>query len=296
MGYIGYDLAEIADDTPSLARATFSLDSGLYFDRNTRWGSRGFTQTLEPRLFYLYVPNKNQNSLPNFDTSEPDLSFDNLFRENRFVGGDRIGDAKQATFALTTRLLDDEGVERFRASVGQIYYFDDRKVNIPAEVDTVNSSDIVAETRARLVGNWYVQGNIQHNRNTRDTQKSSVYLQYHPRKNSIVNLGRRFIRDEIEQTDISLEWPLYQRWTLRARSIYSQRDDRNVESYAGLEYNACCWAMRLFGNRRLTEDGDQVNFIMFELELTGLAKLGSTPVSPLQQGVFSFTNPADRIR
>lgn len=295
--HISYSLASAPEETPSVTRGVFSLDSGLVFERDSRWGEHLFTQTLEPRLYYLYIPAKDQDSLPNFDTALAEFSFFNLFRDNRFSGGDRIGDANQLTAAVTTRFINDaDGTERGRASLGRIYYFDDREVNLPAGTGSTAASDIVGEATATLASHWHARGQAQWNRIDSRVEKYSVYLQYNPAKNRIVNLGKRFSHAELEQTDISTEWPLAARWTLRARSLYSQRDNRNVESFAGVEYNACCWALRVVAGRRLVYDtlnntASQDNSIMFELELAGLSKLGSVPDSPLRESVFSFAPP-----
>ncbi len=299
--HVAYRLSGAPDDTPTLARALFSLDSGLIFERDSRWGERLFTQTLEPRLYYLYVPSKNQDTLPIFDTSLAEFSFPGLFRNNRFVGGDRIGDANQITAAVTTRFIDESnGAERFRASLGKIYYFDDRQVNLPAATSSTGGSDIVAEFTATLASHWHARAGAQWNPRDNFTQKYNYYLQYNPAKDRIVNIGRRTARGELEQTDISTQWPLATRWTFRARSLLSQEANRNLESYAGVEYNACCWALRVLGKRRLTVDTINTNTtsqqfsIMFELELTGLSKLGKIPDSPLRESVFSFPqHPAE---
>jgi LPS-assembly protein len=293
--HIAYHLSNTQDETPSLTRGVFSVDGGLMFERDSRWGERLFTQTLEPRLYYLYVPAKGQDGLPNFDTGVPDLSFSNLFRDNRFTGGDRIGDSNQITAALTTRFIDEkDGSERGRASLGRIYYLADRQVNLPAGPSGAASSDIVGEAAATLAGNWHARSTVQWNRVDDHLQRYNYYLQYNPAKNRIVNIGKRYSRGELEQTDVSTEWPIAGRWTFRARSLYSQRDRRNVDSYAGVEYNACCWALRILGSRRLSVDtvnnnaATQNTSIMLELELTGLSKLGHIPDSPLRESVFSF--------
>ena len=292
---ISYTLSGAADETPSVTAGVFSLDSGLVLERDSHWGERLFTQTFEPRLYYLYVPSKNQDNLPNFDTSLSDFAFSSLFRDNRFVGGDRIGDANQLTAAVTTRFLDNQdGAERGRASLGKIYYFADREVNLPPGTDSTAASDIFGEATATLASHWHARGNVQWNQSESRAEKYSVYFQYNPAKDRILNLGKRFIRDDIEQIDISTEWPLATRWSFRARSLYSQREDRNVESFAGVQYNACCWALRVMGRRQLLVDtlnnnaASQNNSIMFEFELTGFSKLGSVPDSPLRESVFSF--------
>ena len=292
---ITYDLQDAPTTRPSAAAPYFALDTGLYFDRDTHLNGREFLHTLEPRLYYLYVPFRGQDDQPNFDTSLPDFSFGNLFRNNRFVGGDRIGDANQLTLALTTRFVDqDDGVERLRASIGQIRYFDDRQVNIPAGTVLTERSDWAAEAVTWLVGNWHVNTAVQWDPERDETRRASYYLQYQPARDRILNVGQRFVRNELEQLDISTEWPLGSRWSFRARSLYSQRDHQNVENYAGLQYNACCWALRFHAGRRLlpaTGGGvtpEQSREFMLELELSGFGKLGAAPVSPLAQGLFSF--------
>jgi len=301
--YIGYGLSGTSDTSPSVSAGFFSLDGGLFFDRDFVLGGRDYTQTLEPRLYYLYVPRKDQDHLPNFDSGVPELSFPNLFRDQRLDGGDRIGDANQITLALTSRVLDaDDGAERLRGSIGRIYYFADRRVNIPADTLTPSTSDIVAEAAARLRSNWFVTGTAQLDTANSRTQKSNVYLQYNPARNKIVNIGQRYSRLDLHQRDISLEWPLIVRWSIRARALDSIRDGRTVESYVGAQYQSCCWAFRAILGRRLIESDTTTNrfkhgkFIMFELELTGLAahKRGDLPESPLKQSVFS-TFPGETL-
>jgi LPS-assembly protein len=299
MRQISYKLAGASNDTPAITAGVFSLDSGLFFERDSTWGDRLYTQTLEPRLFYLYVPYKNQDSLPVFDTGLAELNFPGLFRDNRFSGGDRLGDANQAALGITTRFLDDkDGTERLRAGLGRVYYFNDLRVNLPPGTSTPSASDIVGEANALLTGNWHARANVLWNRDEDHIQKYNYYLQYNPAKNRIVNFGRRMSRNELDQADISTEWPIRGRWTLRARSLYSLQDRHNVDSYAGFEYNACCWALRVLAARRLVQDtvatvavpnsGTQSRSIMVEFELTGLSKLGRAPASPLKESVFSF--------
>ncbi|MHB8623092.1 MAG: LPS-assembly protein LptD [Sulfuricaulis sp.] len=303
---ISYHLLGAPDAT--LVRGIFSVDSGLYFDRDISWGDRPFTQTLEPRLYYLYVPPKGQDGLPNFDTSVPDLSFSNLFRDNRFVGGDRIGDANQITTGVTTRFIDDnDGKERARASGGMIYYLSDRQVNLPpgpsnvatsasfpaGPSNTVTSS-FVGEASATLDRSWYARGNVQWDRGNSRLPEYSYYFQYNPEKNRIINVGKQFSSGALAQWDVSTAWPISGRWSFRARSIYSTQDKRNVYSYAGVAYNACCWTLNILASRRLLVDttnnnaASQINSINFELELTGLSKSNHVSDNPLQQSMFSF--------
>lgn len=300
--YIGYNLSNTTDTAPSVARPFLSLDSGLFFERDVSWGGRDIIQTLEPRIYYLYVPHKNQDQLPNFDSGVPELNFPNLFRDQRLDGGDRIGDANQITLAVTSRILDaEDGTERMRGSIGRIYYLDDREVNLPAGTTGSKSSDIVAEAAARLRSHWFVNTAVQLDTAERRTQRSNLYLQYNPARNKIVNFGQRYTRLDLHQRDVSFEWPLIRQWSIRARALDSLRDDRTLESYVGVQYNTCCWAFRALLGRRLVESDPATNrfkhgkLIMFELELTGLAahKRGDLPESPLKQSMFSAF-PEDR--
>jgi len=292
--YIGYDLAGAQQDRPSVALGFASLDTGLYFDRSTQWFGSRLKQTLEPRLYYLYVPYKSQDDLPVFDTWNPDLIFTGLFRDNRFVGGDRIGDTNGLTAALTARVLtENDGRERLRVSVGRIGYFEDRRVNLPAGTVDTSRSDLVAEVSAWVGQGWYARGDIQWNADDHQTERSGAYLQYHPDRYRIINLGSRYIRDDIRQVDVSAAWPVFLHWGIVGRSLYSFQDDRNVESYAGIEYRSCCWGMRLYWDRRYSPDeAREVRSIRFQLQLVGLGQYGGTPESPLQQGLVRYGTPS----
>ena len=288
--YIGYDLDRAQDERPAVARGFASLDTGLFFDRSTQWFGQRIKQTLEPRLNYLYVPYKNQDDLPVFDTWNPDGNFTNLFRDNRFVGGDRIGDANQLTAALTTRILsEDDGRERLRVSLGRIGYFEDRRVNLPAGTVDTNRSDLVGEISAWVGQGWYARGDLLWNADDHETERSGIYLQYHPDKYRIINLGNRYIRDEIRQADVSAAWPVSTNWGVLGRMRYSLLDDRNVETYAGVEYRSCCWGARAYWTRRYSpSDGRQINSVLFEIQLVGLGGFGRRPENPLDQGLTRY--------
>ncbi|HEX9628293.1 MAG TPA: LPS assembly protein LptD [Acidiferrobacterales bacterium] len=280
-----------ADVTPERFVSLFSVDTGLLFERALANGGRGWIQTLEPRLYYLYVPYENQDTLPLFDTGFPDFSYYNLFRENRFVGSDRVGDANQLTVGLSSRFLDARtGAERMRLSAGGIVYFDDRRVDIstPAAPASDNASDLVAELYAHLADPWYLRGGLQWDTDAHLIEKGNVQIQYHPRRDRIVNLGYRYIDNLQEQADFSAQWPLARRFTGIARWNYSVRDKETLQAYAGIEYNNCCWALRVVTRQRILSDGAIDKGVIFELELTGLGKLGVTPENPLQQGQFIF--------
>ena len=202
--YTSYQLddnAPSATDAPTRDAPILSLDSGLIFDRPLQadWlGVSSGTQTLEPRLFYLYVPYRNQDDIPLFDTNRMDRDYDWLFRRNRFIGADRLGDANQLTTALTTRVIDGRsGRERLRASIGQIQYFEDRRVGLYPEAppETADNSGLIAQGALNLSPQWSVQGGIQLEADNRDLLRSALDLRYYAHPRQLVNVSYLLDRD-----------------------------------------------------------------------------------------------------
>ena len=293
--YTGYDLTDQLagyDDTPDRMTTTFSLDSGLYYERDANWFGQSITQTLEPRLFYLYTPREDQTELPDFDSAELDFSFANLFRENRFSGADRVGDANQLTAALTSRNLNPQGEELFRASIGQIFYFDDREVQLDNSLPIEQSSSaIVAEAAAKLTDHWKIRGGLQWNPHNDITQreKSGIALQYRDKSKRVLNLAYRHSEGLLEQADISARWPLSSRTHGVARWNYSLLHDQTLESFAGIEYESCCWISRLIARQhRSGIDNDLVSSIYLQLELKGLTSIGDRIDRFLERGILGY--------
>ena len=277
------------DESPARGLPIYSLDSGLAFEREGRLGDQAYTQTLEPRVYYIYIPYKNQDSLPVFDAALPAFSFYNFFRENRFTGADRVGDANQLIAAVTSRfLLPGSGVEQARVSFGQVQYFADQQVNLPPGTVTQTRSDLIGEATARLGQPWYVRAGVQWDNKESEMRRSSYYLHYRPQSDRIVNLGYRYTNDLERLVDISAQWPLSTRWTGVARWNYSLPESLTVQAYAGLQYASCCWAIRTIASHRQQPDGSVDNSVLFEFELSGFAKMGETEESPLKQGTFIF--------
>ena len=284
------------DESPERGLPIYSLDSGLAFEREGQFGGQTYTQTLEPRLYYVNIPYKNQDSLPVFDAALPAFSFNNFFRENRFVGADRVGDANQLTAAITSRFLHANGAEQGRVSLGQVSYFSDQRVNLPTGANIQTPSDqiqsrsvLIGEVNARLGQAWYLRTGLQWNSKEREIHKGNFYLHYRPTADSIVNLGYRYTDNPLEElTDISAQWPLSARWTGIARWNYSLPESRTVQAYAGLQYTSCCWAVRIAARHRLQVDSTVDTSVLFEFDLSGLAKMGEPAEAPLQQGRFIF--------
>jgi LPS-assembly protein len=252
-----------------------TLDSGLIFERKA---SSERIQTLEPRLFYVQAPFRNQDDIPIFDTHEPSSIFSSLFRENRFSGIDRIGDTKQLTGALSSRLIDQQGGdELMRASLGQIYYFNDRKVTLPDEtLSTDTRSDYVAELSLTPDRNWLGRASLVADSDFKKTRVGTMLLGYRGGKHKIANLEHRFRRDdEIKQTNFSVAWPINKNWRFLGRWLYSHGKNRDLEVLAGLEYESCCWKARLTSRRFILDDEEDYNSnINFQIVLKGLAAFG----------------------
>ena len=278
--YTGYALSGRqagVNTSPSRLVPTFSLDSGLFFDRQMSFGSRQITQTLEPRLFYLYTPFNRQDDLPIFDTGEFTFSFAQLFREDRFSGADRVSDAHQVSAALTTRFLDrNSGAELGRASIGQIRFLRNRRVNVPGRrIETARGSDLAAELVANLDQRWRVSAGALWDLETNQTTRNTVALRYRPDERRVLNLSYRFVRDAIEQTDASIAWPVARHWRAVGRWNFSVQNRRTVEAFSGFEYNDCCWGLRLGARRFLSSsDGEYASGIFLQFVLKGLTSVG----------------------
>lgn len=261
------------NDSPSVGLPIFSWDNGLFFERLTKWQNRPFINTLEPRIFYVYIPEENQDDLPVFDTNDINLNnFNNIYREQRFFGRDRVGDTNQVTLGLVSRFLDAEtGRQWMRGSIGQIFFLEDREVQLPGdEIQTETESDFLAEIQADFTERWGVYGFLQYDHQESNVREAKGDLLYKgPR--AFVDLEYRFSRSSIEQARIHALVPFGQRWTMIFDDRYSIRDEENLEVSLGFEYNGCCWKTRLFGQRRRRSDSTFRDAIIFEFELTGLA-------------------------
>ncbi|KIO50524.1 LPS-assembly protein LptD [Nitrosospira sp. NpAV] len=268
----------------------FSVDSSVVFDRKTELRGERFTQTLEPRLFYVYVPFRDQNFLPNFDSAKTDFSFAQILTENRFSGSDRINDANQLTFALTSRLIEaDTGKERLRLAVGHQVSFIDRRITLDAPSTINRRPDFIAAITGFITPTISTDTSVQfdHTRLMADVVRSG--LSYRPEPGRVINFGYRFTRDVLHQVDASSQWRWSERWQTVARLNYSLEDQKILEGLAGLEYNACCWSLR-FVVQHLTLATQRTTTAAFlQLELNGLMQIGSNPLQVLQRSIPGYT-------
>ena len=315
--------------SPSRTLPIGSFDTGLELERAA--GSHDQrTITLQPRAMYLWVPYRNQSQLPVFDTGVPDLDPVELFQTNRYVGADRMGDANQLNLALTSRLLNAlDGKQYLTATIGQEFYFTTPRVTLPTEVPrTDGRSDLVAQLALTAFQDWSANGELQWDPQSSQAQRGEIAVQYHPAPDRVINLGYRFDRgilDEAEaitgyyqpqtttstpicgtpttpscnvsQVELSSAWPVARSWDVFAREVYSLADHGALESFAGFQYKACCWSVRLGARRYVgarptsstARSGPQDTGIWLQLELTGLASVGSASDASLKEDIPGYT-------
>ncbi|WP_175452490.1 LPS-assembly protein LptD [Thiohalomonas denitrificans] len=284
------DTAEDEELTRTLPLA--SVDGGLFFERDLNIGGRGLLQTLEPRLYYLYVPYEDQSALPLFDTGLYGTSYSQLFRENRFSGPDRMGDANQLTTAVTTRFIDpDNGAELLSASLGQIQYFADRRVQLNPDEEPLEtaSSEFVGELRSRPAPAWDVSASAVYDPHEEQTEEVTGRVRYNPAKRKNFTLSYRLLEPDLEQTDVSFFWPLARQWSVLGRSNYDLVEKRNLDEILGLEYQACCWSLRLITRSTLdTGTLEQERSVELLLELKGLTQIGSQLEEEVERGILGY--------
>lgn len=300
--------------TPSRALPITSLDSGLVFDRSTTFFGKNYTQTLEPRLFYVYVPYRDQDNLPRFDTSLASFDYYQLFTANQYTGPDRQMNANNLTGALTTRLLDADGVERLSASFGQIRYFSRQRVQLPSGQTTVapatdwSGSDYVAQLDLQLTERWRLNSTYQWSPNSRHTDVAALDFQHRLDDGGILNFGYHYRRGRLEQYTASAVYPVSDRWKLIGSVSYSAPIQTSftsptgvLEALAGIEYDSCCITLRLVdhnfinqtyygagklpaGNRGSLRD----NAILFEVVFKGLGSSGGQIDPLLRRDILGY--------
>ncbi len=280
-----------------------SLDLGLFFERPFDVGKTRLLHTIEPRLFYLYIPRVSQSDIPLFDTSLYDFNFNSLFRENRFNGPDRIQDANQVTVALTSRLLNEEtGREYLKLNLGEIFYFQDREVVLSGAPETASLSNLVAELSGQFTDHLSAASSVQWSPNSGEFTRFNAALRYRNLPDKIINIGYRFRRDNplnpatIDQSDFSFKWPLLDNWYAVGRWQYSIRFGKTVESFLGLEKESCCWRFRVIGRQFLNNisnstQATQDYAVFVQLELKGLTSFGDKVDQFLQKNIAGYQRP-----
>ena len=308
------DISDASDLTnnPAITVPTFSLDSGIIFEKENNQLSK-YSQTLEPRLFYVKSKYRNQDFLPDFDTKEINSSYARLFRENRFAGGDRISDDHRLSLELSTSLIDKQkGHEKLRASIAQAIYFEDRKVTL---ADSLHSnpdlsrkkSDLALEVFYRINDHWRLNNEIVYNNQGHHWENGSASLYYH-NKQKIFNISYRYSHlnsdekttsttDPIEQADLSFYIPTGNDFTWVGRWHHDFTNNRELEVFSGFEYNNCCWRAGLVLRRWLDRPNDSFmpqreaklrNGVFLQIKFKGIAGAGGRVASILKKGIYGY--------
>jgi len=292
-GAVQLPSGQVVSSSQSRTLPIFSTDTGLYFEKDVNFFNKAYQHTLEPRLFYLYIPRKDQSDIPLFDTTFYDFSFNSMFLENRFSGSDRVQDANQLTAALTTRLVDAKsGREKLNLSVGQITYFQNREVTLNTLgylPETNKYSPIVAELSTALTDHTSVRSGAQWDPYVKDFIRFSSGLQYINKPDSnkpgeIFNVGYRYRRHalvlgDIIQSDVNFHWPVVNDWSAVGRWTYSLLNNSTNESFFGVEKENCCWTFRVIGRR-------WINSVNIVNTFTGADLAAVDAVGTSQVGVF----------
>ena len=289
--YALHDTAPGTDDSLSRSLPVLSVDSGFVLERPT--GSKQQRlQTLEPRVQYVYVPYRDQDDLPVFDTGQPTLNMVELFRTNRYVGADRVGDANLVSTGVTTRLLDaTSGQQYLSATIGQAFFFSEPRVTLPGEAPTNrSSSNLIAEIELNAFKNWNGRFGYQWDPDANQTERTEFGVQYRPASDSVVNAAYRYQRDLLEQFDVSAAWPIGKQWHVFAHWVYSLSENKTLDQFLGVEYSSCCWAVRVITRRFVSSrSGDSDTSLGLQLELKGLSSVGVDNEAFLRDAIRGYS-------
>jgi len=291
--YTTYDLGDVApgsDTSPGRSVPIYSLDMRTLLERV--WGDGGkWLQTIEPRVQYVHVPFEDQADLPVFDTIEPDFNMVQLFRRNRYVGLDRLGDTDQLNLGITTRLIrSGDGSQFLSATIGETQYFSSREVVLPGELPQDDGpSDYIAELGLNVNDRWNVDLGYQWDSDEHETQLAEARVLYRADEFRVLNLSYRFRRDSIEEIDLAGAWPLGNRWSIVGRYDYSIQDQEPLDRFLGLEYSTCCWGVRVVARRNLTSrEGESDSSVTLQLLLKGFGSSGSPAERLLDRGILGY--------
>jgi LPS-assembly protein len=259
-----------------------SIDGGMYFDRQIKILNQKYTNTLEPRLFYVYIPYKNQSSLPLFDSGLSDLNMQTLFSENQYNGQDRINDANQLTAALTSKIIDKNGIERLSGIIAQRYYFEDRRVFGDSVDAKKANSDIFAGASARLSNSLNLDGMWQYDPTGNKILRNTVSARYNPEPGKMLNVSYRMIdniisgADDLKTMNVAGQWPLGNRFYSIGRLNYDLKTSETIEVLGGIEYDGGCWVARTIFDRISLPTSPEANYTLFmQIELNGLGAIGT---------------------
>lgn len=304
------------DDSVSRTIPQARLHGQVNFERATQWFDEQYRQTLEPQIQYLYVGYEDQSNIGIYDTAELQEDYYGLFRDRQYSGLDRVADANQFTLGFTTRLFDQSNREKLKFSVGQIMYLESSKVSLDNTYEETlpSTSVLAAELDAQLYNDWFISGSVQHDTETGDNKKNEVTLDYRPSEDKLLQLSYRFVPDllntntndqvDISQAGVRTSWPLTDSLYFVGNYYYDLNESRNIETYTGVQYESCCWAVRLSYHYRINtnydddlsetidgreefESGVYLNFV-----IKGLGGAGPLGVADmLNEGLFNYRKP-----
>ncbi|WP_299735254.1 LPS assembly protein LptD [uncultured Endozoicomonas sp.] len=346
--YAGFDKTDDYSESPKTTVPVLSLDGGLYFDRMTTIGSTSFTHTLEPRIKYLYSPyEKGQEMNPVFDTALMGFNYSSLWRDTRFSGYDRLGDANQLSLGIATRFIEDDGFERFKFGLGQILYFEDRQLwinplagnrtNNPSDKDDwdtnlndegkrlweemhESTSSLATEMVYNITRKMSLRQDLMWDTNNNRMDNYGLYYQYKPSNRAVLNAGYRYLSqsdryvknsedrlipdaadptgyqttdNNLSITDLSFAMPISNKWSAMGRWQHDLTNSRNLELLSGVEYNSCCYQVRLFWRQWIDDDNnidhpDYKKGIMLQFVLRGLGDLSGSGTKELLQGIKGY--------
>ena len=304
-----------ADSTTTRVVPTFSLDSGLQFERSNSYFGRSFTQTLEPRAFYVRTPYREQNLLPNYDSGLNDFNFATVFTENSFVGNDRIADANLLTLGATSRLIHpDTGAEVARFGIAQRLRFADQRVTLPGVLPVTDRiSDVLFGTTINWQPQWSFDGTVQYNPKLGVSERSTFGVRYNPGPYRVVSAALRRQRDVSSSVDVGWQWPVNDLWGDKGQDLgagrgqgggrtyavgrlnYSFQDKKLVDAILGFEYDGCCWIGRVVVQRSQNTLAASTTRILFQLELVGFSRLGVNPLQVLKSNIPRYEFLRDQV-
>jgi LPS-assembly protein len=309
---ISYKLDDVTaggEDSPSATAPLATLDMGLIFERDFKLNDSNYLQTLEPRVYYLYSEFQEQDEAPDFDTRELNFSYSQLFRDNRFSGHDRLSDADQVSIGVTSRFINDStGQELLTVSLGQIFYFEDRQIQINNANPTQSSSAIASEILYQPSEKLWLSNSLLWDSRENKINEGGLGLHYQTNGNSLYNLGYTYRRlgttspvtgrRDLSQIDTSMALALTDRWSLYGRQRYDIDEHSTLDQLAGLQYEDCCWMVRL-----LYQEGVQQQFrdeltgqlvvendsaFILEFQLKGLGSLGNKAINLLNESILGY--------
>jgi LPS-assembly protein len=278
-------------DSPSVSAPVLSIDSGLFFDRDFTLLGNKYQQTLEPRLYALYVPTQDQSDIPDFDTTAYSFDYASLFRNNRFSGYDRIGDTQQLSLGVTSRLIDKKGREAITASIGQAIYFKDRFVDLgdSAPVDsTSNYSDIATSATWRPNKRMHINFNANFNHEDIRNTENNLSVRYQEDINRIISFSYRFSEDVRQQSTASFIWPVSKSWSTLGVWQYDWLTNDNIDTAIGLEYESCCWKTRVITRQWLKDNDEKDTALYVQFVLKGLGSFGSSGSTDFIEKITGF--------